>query len=80
MSTNDFQNSEPPIICYKYNKPFRDIILISINLCLIFTINAPYFKHEQVIVVSSCGTTNTSESNNTFRETNSFSSLSVILD
>ena len=30
-----FQNSEPPIICYKYNKPIRNTILISINLFLI---------------------------------------------
>ena len=30
-----FQNSEPPIICYKYYKPIRNTILVSISLFLI---------------------------------------------
>ena len=30
-----FQNSEPPIICYKYNKPIKTLYLISVNLSLI---------------------------------------------
>ena len=36
-----FQNSEPPIICYKYNKPIR-------NLFLILTFMQTLLRHEIV--------------------------------
>ena len=43
-----FQNSEPPIICYKYNKPISNTNLISINLFLILTIIQTLLNHEIV--------------------------------
>ena len=38
-----FQNSETLIICYKYNKPIRNTILISIVLDLDIHVNTPKF-------------------------------------
>ena len=35
-----FQNSEPPIICYKYNKPIRNIIFNFNELVSDFDIDA----------------------------------------
>ena len=43
-----FQNSEPPIICYKYNKPLETLYLISINLFLILTFMQTLLSHEIV--------------------------------
>ena len=47
-----FQNSEPPIICYKYNKPIRNMILISISLCLILTSMLIHLMHEIVKILN----------------------------
>ena len=35
-----FQNSEPPVICYKDNKPIRNVIFIFNNLVSDFDIDA----------------------------------------
>ena len=43
-----FQNSEPPIICYKYNKPIRNTVFNSINLFLILTFMQTLLSHEIV--------------------------------
>ena len=44
-----FQNSEPPIICYKYhNKPIKTLYLISINLFLILTFTQTLLNHDIV--------------------------------
>ena len=43
-----FQNSEPPIICYKYNKTIRNTYLISINFFLILTFMQTLLSHEIV--------------------------------
>ena len=45
-----FQNSEPPIICYRYNKPIRNTVFISINLFLILTFMQTLLSHEIVKV------------------------------
>ena len=45
-----FQNSEPPIICCKYNKPIRNTILISINLFLILIFILLLFSLETVMI------------------------------
>ena len=51
-----FQNSEPPIICYKYNKPIRNktLYLISINLFLILTFMQTLPSHEIVKIPNLC--------------------------
>ena len=43
-----FQNSEPPIICYKYKSPLETLYLISINLFLILTFMQTLLIHEIV--------------------------------
>ena len=43
-----FQNSEPPIICYKYNKPIRNTVFNSINLFLILTFMQTLLSHETI--------------------------------
>ena len=47
-----FQNSEPPIICYKYNKPIKTLYLISINLFLILTFMQTLLSHEIVKILN----------------------------
>ena len=47
-----FQNSEPPIICYKYNKPIRHTIFILISLCLILTSMLIHLVHEIVKILN----------------------------
>ena len=43
-----FQNSEPPIICYKITSPLETLYLISINLFLILTFMQTLLSHEIV--------------------------------
>ena len=47
-----FQNSEPPIICYKYNKPIRPRSSISISLCLILMSMLIHLVHEIVTILN----------------------------
>ena len=46
-----FQNSEPPIICYKNNKPITRSS-ISISLCLILTSMLIHLVHEIVKILN----------------------------
>ena len=43
-----FQNSEPPTICYKYNKPIRNTVFNFKNLFLILTFMQTLPSHEIV--------------------------------
>ena len=45
-----FQSSEPPIICYKYNKPLRN----TVNLFLILTFMQTLLSHEIVKIPNLC--------------------------
>ena len=43
-----FQNSEPPIICYRYNKPIRNTVLNFNKLVSDLDIHANILSHEIV--------------------------------
>ena len=47
-----FQNSEPPIICYKYNKPIRHTIFNFNKLVSDLNIHAKHLVHEIVKILN----------------------------